>query len=145
MKLVIAIIKPFKIDDVLDAVTRRSDRDQRTRMSLGVPIAIMANVNYTQEAAMRLVARLTLCLMPIMANAAQTDAQTPSDPQAYCVNRSADFYPYTGEPCKGGYHLGSGNCRKTNGRIVAVPREACLAQGGTVELPVEEGRPPPRR
>ena len=38
MKLVIAIIKPFKIDDVLDAVTRRSDRDQRTRMSLGVPI-----------------------------------------------------------------------------------------------------------
>lgn len=27
----------------------------------------------------------------------------PSDPQAYCVNRSADFYPYPGEPCKSAY------------------------------------------
>src|SRR5246127_1209833 len=88
---------------------------------------------------MRLVARLTLCLMPIMANAAQTDAQTPSDRQAYCVNRSADFYPYTGEPCKSGYQLGSGNCRRTDGVIVAVPREECLAQAGTVELPLEDG------
>jgi len=35
----------------------------------------MGNVNYMREAAMRLVACLTLCLMPIMANAAQTDAQ----------------------------------------------------------------------
>jgi hypothetical protein len=49
---------------------------------------------------MRLVACLTMCLMPILADAAQTDAQAPSDPQAYCVNRSADFYPYRGEPCK---------------------------------------------
>jgi hypothetical protein len=49
---------------------------------------------------MRLVAGLTMWLMPILASAAQTDAQAPSDPQAYCVNRSADFYPYTGEPCK---------------------------------------------
>ena len=49
---------------------------------------------------MRLVARLTICFVPILANAAQTDAQSPSDPQAYCVNHSADFYPYTGEPCK---------------------------------------------
>ena len=68
---------------------------------------------------------------------------TSSDRQAYCVNRSADFYPYTGEPCKSGYQLGSGNCRKTNGRIVAVPREECLAQNGTVELPVEEPAIPP--
>ena len=90
---------------------------------------------------MRLVACLTLCLMPIMANAAQTDAQASSDPQAYCVNRNADFYPYTGEPCKSGYQLGLGNCR-TNGRIVAVPREECLAQAGTVELPTEDGIPP---
>jgi hypothetical protein len=37
------------------------------------------------------------------------------------VNRDADFYPYTGEPCKSGYQLGSGNCRKTDGRMVAVP------------------------
>ena len=88
-----------------------------------------------REAATRLVACLTpLCLMPIMANAAQTDTQAPSDPQAYCLNYSADFYPYTGEPCKSGYQLGSGNCRKTNGRIVAVPKEECLAQAGTVEL-----------
>jgi len=88
---------------------------------------------------MRLVARFTMCLTAILANAAQTNAQAPSDPQAYCVDRSGDFYPYTGEPCKSGYQLGSGNCRKTNGRIVAVPREECLAQAGTVELPFEYG------
>jgi hypothetical protein len=33
-------------------------------------------------------------VMPILANAAQTDTRAPSDPQAYCVNRSTDFYPY---------------------------------------------------
>ena len=97
-----------------------------------------------REAAMRLVACLTLCLMPIMANAAQTDAQAQSNPQAYCVNRSADFYPYTGEPCKSGYQLGLGNCRKGDGLMVAVPREQCLAMAGTVELPVEDGIPPPK-
>ena len=84
---------------------------------------------------MRLVACLARCLTAILANAAH--AQAPSDPQAYCVNRSADFYPYTGDPCKSGYQLGSGNCRKTNGRFVAVPREECLAQNGTVELPLK--------
>ena len=97
---------------------------------------------------MRLIACVTACLLPILPAAAQMAPQTSSDRQAYCVNRSADFYPYTGEPCKSGYQLGSGNCRKTNGRIVAVPREECLAQGGTVELPSEDGIPPgpaPRR
>jgi hypothetical protein len=33
--------------------------------------------------------------------------QAPSNPQGYCVNRGADFYPYAGEPCKSGYQLGS--------------------------------------
>ena len=87
---------------------------------------------------MRLIACVTMCLVPILADAAQLAPQTSSASQAYCVNRSADFYPYTGEPCKSGYQLGSGNCRTTNGRIVAVPREECLAQAGTVELPVED-------
>jgi len=86
---------------------------------------------------MRLVACLTMCLMPILASVAQTDAQTPSNPQAYCVNRSSDFYPYTGEPCKSGYELGSGNCRKTDGRMVAAPREQCVAMAGTIELPLK--------
>ena len=99
----------------------------------------MADVRYMRESAMRLVACLTMCLMPILANAAQ--AQAPSDPQGYCVNRSADFYLYTGEPCKSGYQLGSGNCRKTDGRMVAVPREQC---SGTVELPFEGGIAPPK-
>jgi hypothetical protein len=94
---------------------------------------------------MRLVARLTMCLMPILVIAAQTHAQAPSNPQAYCVNHSADFYPYTGEPCKSGYQLGSGNCRKTDGRMVAVPREQCVAMAGTVELPFEHGIQPRRR
>ena len=97
-----------------------------------------------REAAMRLVACLTMCLMPIFANAAQMDAQAPSDPQAYCVNPSADFYPYTGEPCKSGYQLGSRNCRRTDGRMVAVPREQCVSMDGTVELPFEGGIPPQR-
>ena len=69
-------------------------------------------------------------------------AQAPSDPQAYCVNRSADFYPYRGEPCKSGYQLGSGNCRKADGRMIAVPSEQCAAMTGTVELPFEGGRRP---
>jgi hypothetical protein len=108
----------------------------------------MVDVHYLREAVMRLVACLMMCLMPILVNAAQTHAQTPSNSQAYCVNYNADFYPYAGEPCKNGYQLGSGNCRNTNGRILAVPREECLAQAGTVELPFEHGIPPgpaPRR
>jgi hypothetical protein len=92
---------------------------------------------------MRLIACVTMCLVPILADAAQMAPQTSSDPKAYCVNLSADFYPYTGERCKSGYQLGLGNCRKTDGRIVAVPREDCLAQAGTVELPIEYGIPPP--
>ena len=100
----------------------------------------MADVHYMREAAMRLVACLAMCLMPILVKAAQTDAQAPSEPEAYCVNRSADLYPYTGEPCKSGYQLGPGNCRQTDGRMVAVPREQCVAMAGTVELPFEGGR-----
>ena len=96
---------------------------------------------------MRLVACVTMCLVPILANAAQMAPQTSSDSQAYCVNGSADFYPYTGGTCKSGYQLGSGNCRKTDGRIVAVPKEECLAQAGTVELHFFDdrrlGAPPP--
>jgi len=92
---------------------------------------------------MRLIACVTTCLVPILADAAQTAPQTSSDPQVYCVNLSADFYSYTGEPCKSGYQLGSGNCWNTDGRIVAVPKQECLAQAGTVELPTEDGIPPP--
>ena len=92
------------------------------------------------EGAIRLVACLTMCLMPILASATQADAQAPSDPQAYCVNRSADFYPYSDEPCKSGYQLGSGNCRKADGRMVAVSKEQCVAMGGLVALPFEGGR-----
>ena len=95
-------------------------------------------VSYIPEASMRLVACLAMCLILTLGNAAQTGAQAPSDPQGYCVNRSdADFYPYTGEPCKSGYQLGSGNCRKTDGRMVTVPREQCVEMAGTVELPSE--------
>src|SRR5436309_1789834 len=108
----------------------------RWRGCLGLPIAIMVDVHYVLEAVMRLVACLTMCLMPILANAAQTDAQALSDPQGYCVNCSADFYPYTGEPCKSGYQLGSGNCRKTDGRMVALPREQCVAMAGHSRITV---------
>jgi hypothetical protein len=102
----------------------------------------MADVQSMREAAMRLAACLTMCLVAILANVARADDQAPSEPQAYCVNRNAEFYPYRGEPCKTGYQLGSGNCRKADGHMVAVPREECLAMTGTVELPFEGGRPP---
>jgi hypothetical protein len=98
--------------------------------------------HYMREPAVGLVACLVICLIPILATGAETDAEAPSDPQAYCVNRSADFYPYRGEPCKSGYQLGSGNCRKADGRMVAVPREQCVAMGGLVALPFEGGRSP---
>ena len=97
---------------------------------------------------MRLVACLATCLILTLANAAKTGAQAPSDPQGYCVNRSADFYPYSGEPCKSGYQLGPGNCRRPDGRVVAAPREQCVSTGGAIELPFERGVPPlpfPRR
>jgi hypothetical protein len=67
---------------------------------------------------MRLVACLTMCLTLILANATQTGAQAPSDSQAYCVNSSADFYSYAGALCKSGCQLGSGNCRRTDERMV---------------------------
>jgi hypothetical protein len=89
---------------------------------------------------MRLVACLTACVFPVVATAAP--AQPPADPQAYCVNRGAEFYPYTGEPCKSGYQLGPGNCRKADGLWAAVPRDQCLAMNGTVALPSERGREP---
>jgi len=90
---------------------------------------------------MRLLACLIISFMGFLTNATQTNAQASSDPPAYCVNRSADFYPYTGEPCKRGYQIGSGNCRKTDGHVVAVTKERCVAMAGTVELPFEGGRP----
>jgi hypothetical protein len=49
---------------------------------------------------MRLLACLIIPFMGFLTNATQTNAQLSSDPPAHCVNRSADFYPYTGEPCK---------------------------------------------
>jgi hypothetical protein len=101
----------------------------------------MEDVNAMRESAMRLVACLTMCLFPIFADATQCAAQAPSEPQAYCVNRNANFYLYLGEPCKSGYQLGPGNCRKPDGHVVAVPKEQCVAMSGVIELPFEGGRP----
>jgi hypothetical protein len=64
--------------------------------SPGLPIAIVVDVHYVPEASMRLVAYLAMCLILILANTPQTGAQAPSDPQGYCVNSSADFYPLYG-------------------------------------------------
>jgi hypothetical protein len=113
-------------------------------MSLGLLTATVADIHHMREVAMRLVAYLAICLFPIMASAAQTGDQGSSNPEAYCVDGSAAFYPYAGEPCKKGYQLGLGNCRKTDGRMVAVPREQCVAMAGTVELPFERGIAPPK-
>ena len=77
-------------------------------------------------------------VLPVMANASQT-APAPSEPQAYCVSRNADFYPYAGKPCQSGYQLGAGNCRRPDGQTVAISKEQCLALAGKIELPYEGG------
>jgi hypothetical protein len=112
-------------------------RIERILAATGLPVPIGWRKRASFAAALvPLVAMCTVTIAP-GGNAAQKDDQAPSDPQAYCVNRNADFYPYTGEPCKSGYQLESGNCRKTDGRMVTVPREQCVAMAGTVELPFE--------
>jgi hypothetical protein len=112
-------------------------RIERILAATGLP----ARIGWRKRAsfAAALVPVVGICTVTIApgGNAAQKDDQAPSDPQAYCVNRDADFYPYKGEPCKSGYQLGAGNCRKTDGRMVIVPREQCVAMAGTVELPFE--------
>ena len=69
-------------------------------------------------------------------------SQNPSEPQAYCVNRDAEFYPYEGKPCKDGYQVGPGNCRKSDGHLAAIKKTECLAMGGVIELPSESGVKP---
>jgi hypothetical protein len=86
----------------------------------------------------RVIACFAVCLISFDAHAAEPQ------PQSYCVNLSADFYPYTGKPCKSGYQLGPGNCRNASGEMVAVTREQCLKMGGAVELQIEQGAPAPR-
>ena len=119
-------------------------RIERILAATGLP----ARIGWRKRAsfAAALVPVVAICTVTVApgGNAPQQDGQAPSDPQAYCVNRNADFYPYTGEPCKSGYQLGSGNCRKTDGRMVTVPREQCVAMAGTVELPFEPRLDPPR-
>jgi hypothetical protein len=51
----------------------------------------------------------------MLTNAAQTHAQAPSDRPAYCVNRSADFYPYTGDPAKAAIRSGRAIAEKLTG------------------------------
>ena len=75
---------------------------------------------------MRLVACLTMCLMPILAVAAQMDAQAPSDPQAYCVNRSADFYPYRVTPAKAGINSDRAIAEKLTGAWLPCQQSSAL-------------------
>jgi len=67
----------------------------------------------------------------------------PAEPQSYCINQNADFYPYTGKLCKAGYQLGPGNCRRPDGRVIAIEKKECLAISGNVELPYPATTPPP--
>ena len=78
---------------------------------------------------MQSVACLTMCLIPILANAAQTDAHAPSYPQPYCVNRSAEFYLYTGEPCK------NGRCNGRYSRITVLKAEDVRSTGLKLQNP----------
>lgn len=87
-----------------------------------------------------------LVVVPLLASACQSDnrpqASVVSPAKAYCVNRSAQFYPYDGEPCASGYMLGAGNCRASDGYMVAVVKDQCVAMAGSVELPFELGLQP---
>jgi len=81
------------------------------------------------KAAMRLVACLTMCLTPILAAVAQTDAQAPSEPQAYGVDRSADFYPYTGEPSKAAINSDRAIAEKLTGAWLPCQERAVRCNG----------------
>src|SRR5262249_25284365 len=54
---------------------------------------------------------------------AQPSIQAPRTSPRIVHGAMRTLGPYTGEPCKTGYQLRSGNCRITDGRMVAVPRE----------------------
>jgi ATP-dependent DNA ligase len=41
------------------------------------------------------------------------------------------------------HQLGAGSCRKTDGRMVAVPTEQCIAMAGTIEIPFDPRLVPP--
>lgn len=87
---------------------------------------------------MRSVICVSLCLVfatAALASQPTADVKAPSEPQAYCVNARAAFYPYAGEPCKAGYQLGQGNCIRADGRWVAVARSLCRIMAGRVVLP----------
>jgi hypothetical protein len=58
-----------------------------------------------------------------------------SNPQAYCINANAEFYPYAGDPCSTGYQLGTHNCRLPSGELHLVSRVDCQNMGGLVALP----------
>src|SRR4051812_14256660 len=62
-------------------------------------------------------------------------AQTAAAGRSYCVNAAADFYEYTGGPCRSGYQLGPGNCRMPDGGFRAVPADTCSGLGGMIALP----------
>jgi hypothetical protein len=62
---------------------------------------------------MRLVTCLAMWLTPILASVTPADAQAPSNPQAYCVNRNADFYPVN--PAKEGINLDRAIAEKLTG------------------------------
>ena len=67
---------------------------------------------------MRLIACVTTCLVPILADAAQLAPKTSSDSQAYCVNRSADFYPYTVNPAKAAINSDQAIAGKQTGALL---------------------------
>ena len=76
---------------------------------------------------MRLVACLTMCLMPILANAAQMDAQAPSDPQAYCVNIAAPTFIRTGvSPAKAGINSDRAIAEKLTGAWLPCQKSSAL-------------------
>jgi hypothetical protein len=76
------------------------------------------------------------------------NGEPASDRSAYCINASAEFYRYTGDPCQTGYQLGTHNCRLPNGDFVLVSRNDCETRGGLLASPAPAGafiRPPGQR
>lgn len=90
--------------------------------------------------------RLSMFLGALLAApaVAAPPAEKPSEPQAYCINQKAEFYPYTGENCKEGYQLGKHTCRKPDGQPVLLSWRECEAVSGNVELPFPPTATPPK-
>jgi hypothetical protein len=86
---------------------------------------------------MRLIACVTICLVPILIAAAQMAPQTSSDRQAYCVNRSADFYPIRVSPAKAAINSDQAIAGKQTGTLLPCQERSASHRAARSNYPLK--------